>query len=111
MSDNNIFRVMYYQNDDIYELYAQQVSQDYLYAFLEIEGIIFGERTELLVDPAEERLKTEFEGVVRTYVPLQNVIRIDEVEKAGTNKITHTEGNRGNVSAFPSPVPPKPRTE
>jgi hypothetical protein len=32
------------------------------------------------VDPSEERLRHEFEGVQRFHVPLHSVIRIDEVE-------------------------------
>ena len=68
-------------------MYAHQVSQSDLWGFVEIGEIIFGERTAVLVDPGEERLKAEFANTKRTYVPMHAIIRIDEVEKEGTNKI------------------------
>lgn len=69
-----------------------------LLGFVEIEELIFGERTKLLIDSSEERLKTEFEGVKRTYLPMHAVIRIDEVEKAGRGRITSGDGK---VASFP----------
>ena len=77
-----------------------------MYAFVEIEGIIFGERASVVVDPSEEKLKAEFDGVRRTYIPLQAVIRIDEVEREGTNKIISSDGNTGSVTPFPLTKPP-----
>ena len=49
-----------------------------------------------------ERLKSEFDTVKRSYIPLHAIIRIDEVEKQGTGKISALEGD--NVSQFPMPV-------
>ena len=103
MTDRKIYRIAFYNQGDIYELHAREVDQGDLYAFVEIRGIIFGERSSLVVDPAEERLKSEFEGVTRTYIPLQSVIRIDEVEREGTNKIIATDGQQGTVTPFPQP--------
>lgn len=107
--NKNIYRIQYYNQNNIYELYARKISQDYLYAFLEVEDIIFGERSELLVDPSEEKLKAEFAGVKRTYIPLQTIIRIDEVDKEGANKIIATDGKHGTVAHFPSPFMPTHR--
>ena len=89
----------------VYELYARSVSHGELYGFVEIGEIIFGERTAILVDPSEEKLKSEFEGVQRTYVPFHAVIRIDEVRREGANKILEV-GEGGNVTPFPVPMYP-----
>ena len=70
-----------------------------LFGFLEVEQLVFGERTTVVVDPSEERLKSEFSGVRRTYIPVHAVVRIDEVEKQGVSKISAVEG--GNVAQFP----------
>jgi len=67
-----------------------------------VEEIVFGENTNLVVDPSEEKLKSEFSGVLRSYIPLHNVIRIDEVEKRGLSKISKSDGD--NVTPFPSPI-------
>ena len=56
----------------------------------------------LRLDPGEERIKGEFEGVKRSWLPLHSVLRIDEVRKQGVSKITALEG--GNVAQFPGPI-------
>ncbi|NRP58399.1 hypothetical protein XMA127_002322 [Marinobacterium sp. xm-a-127] len=59
---------------------------------------MFGSHTEMLIDPAEDRLQQEFAGVKRSFVPMQAIIQIDEVEKRGKARITDAEGT---VTAFP----------
>ena len=76
-----IYKVIFYNQGELYEIYARQVSQGNLYGFVEIEQLVFGEKTSLVVDPSEERLKSEFSDVKRTYIPMHAVVRIDEVEK------------------------------
>jgi hypothetical protein len=46
---------------------------------VEIEELLFGEASQLLVDPAEKRLKSELQGVKRSLIPIHAVIRSDEV--------------------------------
>ncbi len=105
-----IYKIQFLNNGQLYELYAHEVSQSNLYAFVEIADIIFGERSNLLVDPSEEKLKAEFGQVNRTYVPMQAVVRIDEVKKEGVSKILDAKVQAGsNVSAFPAP-PYKPKS-
>jgi hypothetical protein len=105
MKPEKLYRISFYNRGDIYELYARNVQQSNMYAFVEIEDIIFGERSAIVVDPSEEKLKTEFEDVKRTYIPLQAVIRIDEVAREGTNKIISGDGAAPNVAPFPVPRP------
>ena len=47
---------------------------------------MFGNRSKMLIDPAEDRLRSEFEGVQRSYIPMHAIVRIDEVEKEGVAK-------------------------
>jgi hypothetical protein len=101
-----VYRVIFHNQGKIYELHAGSVNAGAMYAFVEVEGIIFDERTELVVDPSEEKLKHEFEGVRKTYIPLHSVIRIDEVSKQGLNRIVDA-GAGGNVTPFPVSLPPK----
>lgn len=97
-----IFRVIFLNQGQVYELYARNIFQSDLWGFLEIEELLFGERSQLLVDPAEEKLKTQFEGVARSFIPLQSVVRIDEVERVGQAKISEAKSG-GNVMSFPMP--------
>ncbi len=86
------FRIQFHNNNKIYELYAHEVSQSQMAGFIEIGEIIFGEQSKLLIDPAEEKLKHEFANVKNTYIPHFAVIRIDEVESSGKNRILDSEG-------------------
>ena len=101
-STRNIYKVLFVSQGKVYEVYARQVSHGAILGFLEVEELIFGERTSVVVDPSEERIKTEFAGVKRTYIPVHAVLRIDEVEKQGISKISNVEGD--NVTPFPMPV-------
>jgi hypothetical protein len=103
----HVYKVIFHNQGKIYELHARSVNQGALYAFVEIEDIIFGEHTELVVDPTEEKLKDEFAGVKRTFVPMHSIVRIDEVSEQGANKIVENDGS-GNITPFPVAVPPKP---
>ncbi len=96
----HLFRVIFINQGQVYEIYAREIYQSDLYGFIEIEEIVFGEKSQLVVDPGEEKLKSEFVGVPRTYIPVHSIIRIDEVEKEGTAKISDVKG--GNVTPFPS---------
>ena len=97
-----VYKILFHNRGSLYELYARRVEQGSMFGFVEIEGLIFGERSSLVVDPSEERLKAEFSGVLRTYVPLHAVVRIDEVEREGPAKAIDLGGS--NVTPFPFPV-------
>ena len=100
-----VYRVIFHNQGKIYQLHARSVSQGAMYAFVEIEDIIFDEHTELVIDPTEEKLKDEFAGVKRTFVPLHSIVRIDEVSKQGTNKIVESDSG-ATVTPFPVSMPP-----
>lgn len=83
-----LYRVSFHNQGKVYEIYARGVSHGGMPGFVEVEKLVFGEKSMVVVDTSEEKLKTEFEGVERFYVPLHSVIRIDEVAKAGPAKIS-----------------------
>jgi hypothetical protein len=101
MASHHIFKVLFVNQGKVYEVYARKVSHGGLLGFVEIEELVFGERTGVLLDPVEERIKSEFEGVKRSFLPMHSVLRIDEVSKRGSSKITQFEGN---VAQFPTPM-------
>ena len=97
-----IYKVIFLNQGKVYEVYAKSVSHGSLFGFIEIEELVFDARSSVVVDPSEEKIKTEFEGVKRTFLPMHSILRIDEVEKQGTSKITAVDG--GNVTQFPVPM-------
>jgi len=97
MKRKNIYKVMFVNHGQVYEIYCQQVVQSGMMGFIEIEGMIFGEKSTIVIDPTEERLKSEFQDVKRTYIPLQSIIRIDEVKKEGVAKILPLEAGENKT--------------
>ena len=102
MSKESLYKVVFMSQGQVYEIYARSVGHGEMFGFVEVEELVFGERTTLVVDPSEEKIKSEFENVKRTYLPMHAIIRIDEVDKQGVSKISKLEG--GNVAQFPIPV-------
>ena len=96
----HIYRVIFHNQGQVYEVFAREIFQSELMGFIEVEGYLFGSRTQMVVDPSEEKLKSEFAGVSSTLLPLHSIIRIDEVEKEGIAKITDADGK---VTPFPVP--------
>jgi len=102
MSKQRLYRVSFTNQGQVYEIYARGVSHAGLLGFVEVEQIVFGEKTTVVLDPGEEKLKTEFANVTRTYIPVHAVIRIDEVSKPGAAKITPLPEGGSNVRLFPT---------
>ena len=102
MASKKLYKITFSNQGKLYEIYAKSVSNSNLLGFIEIESLVFGEKTSLVVDPSEEKIKTEFEGVKRTYIPMHSVLRIDEVDKEGVSKVSKTEGD--NVTQLPNTV-------
>lgn len=101
MSEKHIYRVIFLNRDEVYEIYAKSVYEGDMYGFVIIEDLVFGERSSVVVDPGEEKLRNEFEGVDRTFVPIHEIIRIDQVKKRGTAKIsTSSQKSGSNVSSL-----------
>lgn len=98
--DSPIYKVIFLNQNQVYEIYCRQIFQSELYGFIEIEELLFGEKSKMIVDPGEEKLKNEFAGVSRSFIPMPAVIRIDEVERQGVAKVRESSGT-SNISHFP----------
>lgn len=99
-----IFKIQFRNQDQLVELYAHGVNQSSMMAFVEVSDLIFDTKTDVLIDPTEEKLKAEFGDVKCTYIPIHSIIRIDEVKKLGSNKIRplkEQEKFGSTVSPFP----------
>lgn len=101
MSENKIYKVMFHNQGKVYEIYAKNVHHSAMFGFVEIEKLLFGEKSSVVVDPTEENLKNEFSGVDRTYIPMHSIVRIDEVKKQGSAKISDGDGVNENIMPFP----------
>ena len=103
MSKESLYRITFANQETIYEIYARKVCESEIFGFLEVEDIVFGENSALVVDPSEERLKVEFSSVKRTYIPMHSVFRIDEVSKPGIAKMRDKAKTDSKISVLPLP--------
>lgn len=101
MTKKTLFKITFTNQESIYEIYARSIRESEIFGFLEVEEMVFGEQTALVVDPSEERLKMEFNNVKRTFIPMHAIFRIDEVTKQGTPKMKDNLGYGNKVSPFP----------
>ena len=100
MNDSRLYKISFINRDKVYDIFAKQVYESDLYGFLAVEEIVFGNASDIVIDPSEEKLKAEFSGVKRSFIPLHSVVRIDEVKERGTCKISDYEES-DNISLFP----------
>jgi len=104
MSEQRIYRIRMHYQDKIIELYARHVGQAAIFGFVEIAGLSFGEEERLVVNPEAEALAREFEGVKRFFVPMHAILRIDEVERAGSARVL-SGGSIKPATIVPFPTP------
>jgi hypothetical protein len=101
MAKEPVYKVIFQNGNQMFEVFARQIYQSDMWGFIEVEEFLFGERSQILVDPAEEKLKNEFNGVKRSYIPMQAIVRIDEVDKEGSSKVSEVPAAEGNIASFP----------
>ena len=103
MKSKSVYKIIFMQLGEVYEVFAKQIFQSDMYGFIEVENYIFNRDKPLVVDPSSEKLKNEFSDVQRSYIPMNAIIRIDEVKETGEAKIKE---NKGQVSPFPLNIQP-----
>lgn len=100
-SNKTLYRIQFINNGEHYELYVHDVVQSNLFGFIEIADFVWDNHTAIVLDPSHEKLKSEFADVNRTFIPLHSVIKLDEVKKQGTAKITELSEK---VTQLPTPI-------
>ncbi|MWJ27728.1 DUF1820 family protein [Halomonas sediminis] len=108
MAAKPIYRVVVHQQGEIWDLYVREIFQSELWGFIEVEEFVFEDPGRLVVDTATEKLQRTFEGVKRSYLPLNAIVRIDEVEREGPLRAVKSESS---IAEFPRPFPLPPRGE
>jgi len=99
-----VYRVVFFNQGEVWEVYARSVGQGGLFGFVEVGDLLFGQGTQVVVDPSEERLKSAFRNVTRFSLPIHSVIRIDEVDREGPSRVTAKAEGKAQLMPFPTPV-------
>lgn len=103
MSESILYKIIFLNQSKVYELYARDVFSSDIYGFIYVSDLVFDQNKTIVIDPAEDKLRDEFENVNVLHLPLQSVIRIEEVKKKLSCKIRDIKQGE-NISQFP-PMP------
>lgn len=100
--ENILYRVLFHQDNKIFEVYSNYISEEALVGFLEVEDLVLTElHSTILIDPDnEDRMRQEFKEVKRCYIPIHLILRIDEIVKEGAS-LRNLGEKTSNVSQFP----------
>ncbi|HEV2622516.1 MAG TPA: DUF1820 family protein [Frateuria sp.] len=107
MRTRKLYKVTFLHLGKCYELYARHVASSALWGFTEIGELEFEPvGSGLLVDPSEERLREEFADTRVLHLPMQAVVRIEEVERKGALAIRDAADGQ-KIAPFPMPSRPR----
>ncbi len=104
---DTLYKVTFHNTGKVYELYARKVATGALWGFTEVSGLVFDVHDGVVVDPTEERLRDEFGTTRVLHLPMQSIVRVEEVERKGTSAIR--DAATGEKVVTPFPLPPRPR--
>ena len=102
-----LYKITFLNAGRIYELYARKVGTGTLWGFTEVAELVFDVHDGVVIDPTEERLRDEFGDTRVLHLPMQSIVRIEEVEKKGQSAIR--DATTGEKVVTPFPMPAKPR--
>jgi len=106
MASKALYKITFFNAGRVYELYARQVASGALWGFTEIRELVFDVNEGLVVDPTEERLRDEFAHTRVLHLPMQSIVRIEEVDHKGPTAIR--DATTGEKVVMPFPLPAKP---
>lgn len=103
----SLYKVTFINHGKVYELYAGSVASGALWGFTEVADLQFDVRDGLVLDPTEERLRDEFGNTRVLHLPMQSILRIEEVDKKGSSAIRDAATGESVVTPFPMPGKPR----
>lgn len=104
MAKKRLYKVIFLNQGKVYELFSESVTSSGLWGFIEVSGLVFAEGEGLVVDPTEERMRQEFEAARVLHLPIQSILRVEEVDKRGQCLIRDRESGE-KVTPFPMTPP------
>jgi hypothetical protein len=104
MAKDLSYRVSFLKHGKVYEIFCREVGNSELWGFVDLEGLIFGEKEAVVVDPTEEKLRDEFEGVEVLHLPMHSILSIEQVQKRGQSVIRDRKSGE-KVTPFPLSPP------
>jgi hypothetical protein len=107
MADKRLYKIIFLNQGKVYELFSEGVASSGLWGFIEVSDLVFEEGDGLVVDPTEEKMREEFGSARVLHLPIQSVLRVEEVEQRGKCLIRDRESGE---KVTPFPVSPSSRS-
>jgi hypothetical protein len=107
MADKKLYKIIFLNNGKVYELFSEGVTSSGLWGFIEVSDLVFDTAEGLVVDPTEEKMREEFNDARVLHLPIQSVLRVEEVEQRGQCLIRDRESGE---KVTPFPIPPHGRS-
>ena len=104
MSQTVLYKITFLNAGKIYELHARKVAPSALWGFTEVRELVFERGEALVLDPTEERLREEFADTRVLHLPMQSIVRVEEVERRGKLSIRDAASGEKVVTPFPLPA-------
>jgi hypothetical protein len=108
-SKQPLYKVIFFNHGKVYELFCESVGSSGLWGFIEVADLVFETGEGLVVDPTEEKMRQEFSGARVLHLPIQSIVRVEEVEKRGKCLIRDRESGE-KVTPFPISPPGRSQT-
>jgi hypothetical protein len=107
MADKRLYKIIFLNQGKVYELFSEGVTSSGLWGFIEVSDLVFEEGEGLVVDPTEEKMREEFASARVLHLPIQSVLRVEEVEQRGKCRIRDRESGE---KVTPFPISPSTRS-
>jgi hypothetical protein len=105
MKSKKLYKVTFFSQGKMLELYARQVASSPLWGFTEVGEIVFDQQGAVVIDPTEERLREEFGNTRVLHLPIQCIVRVEEVDKREPLVIRDAQSGEKVVTPFPIAPP------
>jgi hypothetical protein len=105
MKSKKLYKVTFLSQGKMLELYAHHVASSALWGFTEVGEIVFDQQEAVVIDPTEERLREEFRHTRVLHLPIQCIVRVEEVDKREPLVIRDAASGEKVVTLFPIAPP------
>lgn len=78
--NKKLYKIIFIDEDKKTQtIHASYLNPSSFLGLIEISDIVFIDKSEIIISPDDGKLKETFKNVERSYIPLNYIVRIDEV--------------------------------
>ncbi|MGD9808694.1 MAG: DUF1820 family protein [Deferribacterales bacterium] len=75
-----LYKIIFIDEDKkIQTIHSSMLNPSSFLGLVEISDIVFLDKSDIIISPDDGNLKAKFKNVERSYIPLNSIVRIDEI--------------------------------